>query len=371
MKVLVLLTFLCLYDTQASPTDINLLSSWLKQQQYTNQSIPQSLGAVKVHYSPATNDQKGTGYFRVSPYLSNLGMIGLLQANNTFMDTVKLWIVWYFSHLNQKSAPSGVPFEHFYDVNGNQETICVQPGSSTFCNYNDATDSAAATFLYLLKSAYTFGLPKSVLVQYKGNIEKLGNLLLSLQQRDGLLWAKTDYRVKYLEDNCEVFAGLKSLSYIEQYVFQNVTQAGVYNKAADRIQSAILRELYNNTLKRYRVAKFESGTFYDANPDIWYPDLQAQFWPHLWEVVAYNDVKTQNVLKLMTNRWNDWTKNPTYATGWIESGVAHAIWLTGDKNHTMLYLQAVKRLKFPLFPWPFTVTDAGWLIQTFSQQNMV
>lgn len=371
--------------SQEEPTSpkaaVAILARWIKNLQFTTQALP-SYGGLKVHHTPSATGADGTLYYRVSPYISNLGVLGLLRAKMPdSLPTAQLWMGWYFAHLSEKSAPDGVPLEHFYKADGSGETTCVKPGDHALCNYNDATDSAAATFFCVLWAAHETGLPNDFFNApgRRQQIENLAVVLLKLQQADGLCWAKNDYRAKYLEDNCEVFAGLRDLAKFERAVFRDEKRAQEYEQAALRVRAGILRELYDTDKKLYRVAKFEDGKLHDTKLTVWYADMQAQLWPHLWGVVPVNDAKSQEAVNALNTYWNgkeraDWAANPSGASGWIEAGVAHAVWLAGNKVHTQIYLQNVKRLKFPTpqnvgFGWPFSISDAGWLLETFSQQN--
>ncbi len=358
-----------------------VLANWITAQQFRNPELA-SYGGLKLYPGVATTSAEGKPYYRVSPYFANLGLLGLLRTKAPgCIDVADLWIRWYFAHLNPQSAPDGVPYEHFYLSDGSGETTCVKPGDHGLCHYNDATDSAAATFFSLLWAAHEAGVAKTILntVERKKLVETLAEVLLKLQQPDGLCWAKSDYRVKYLEDNCEVFSGLRALADLELHVFNDVERATSYSNAADRVQQGILMELYDRITKLYFVAKAEDNSRPAVDLDKWYPDTQAQSWPHLFGVVNPTDQKTVVVMSVTNERWNGQTKPDWAATpdrinkGWIESGHAYAALLAGDSQHVRTYVQAVKRLSFPKpadtagFEWPFTITDAGWLLQIVTQ----
>ena len=62
-----------------------------------------------------------------------------------------------------------------------------------------------------------------------------------------------------------------------------------------------------------------------------------------------------------------------FRSGSIEAGAAYAASLAGETQRVRTYVLAVKRLKFPNssglseFEWPFSIADAGWLLQTLVQ----
>ena len=363
--------------------DAAVLARWINALQLRDPELP-GYGGLKTHPGVAATSADDQKYCRVSPYFANLGVLGMLRTKAPGgVNMAGQWIGWYFAHLNPQSAPDGVPYEHFYLADGRGETTCVKPGDHFLCHCNDATDSAAATFFSVLWAAHEAGIAGTTLKTggRKKLVETLAEVLLKLQQTDGLCWAKSDYRVKYLEDNCEVFAGLRDLANLEQDVFNDPEHSTFYRKAAARVQQGIVRELYEPGTKLYLIAKFEDNKRPAADLDKWYPDTQAQFWPILFGVVDPADPKSKAVLSAVNARWSggtkpDWAANPGQINnGWVEAGDAYAALLAGDTQRVRTYVEAVKRLKFPQsaeasgFEWPFNIADAGWLLQITDALN--
>lgn len=354
-----------------------VLARWVMDQQYVIPDLP-SYGALRMAPAPAVTATNGAAYFRVSPYFANLAVLGLLHAQAPgALETGNRWIGWYVAHLNPQSAPDGVPFEHFYLADGTGETACPKPGDHALCRYNDATDSAAATFLSVVWAVEqsTGGHEPPAVPHLKQQTEAIAGVLLKLQRADGLCWAKADYHVKYLEDNCEVFAGLSDLAQLEREGFHDSTMADRYQHAADRVRAAILKELYDSQAKLFRIAKFEDGRTTPVDLNTWYPDAQAQFWPILFGVISPGDSRARAAVAKIDSHWNggtkpDWAENPQQINdGWIESGPAYGAWLAGETNRVRIYVKAVERWKFSQagasvdFAQPFNITDAGWLLQ--------
>lgn len=354
-----------------------MLAHWIADRQFQNPAMP-GYGAIAGAAGPAAIGADGRQYYNVSPYSANLAVIGLLQSRApNSLNVAERWIGWYFAHLNSQSAPDGVPYNHFYQANGDGETTCVRPGDSFLCHYNDATDSAAATFFLVLQVAHEAGMPDSSLniPQRKEQVEKLGALVMGLQQSDGLCLAKTNYRVKYLEDNSEVFAGLCALARLERNVFDDSQRAVLYQNAAERVRDGIITELCDPKTRLFFVAKFENNDRPAPNLNTWYPDTQAQLWPMLFGVVGPNDPVARAAAAAVDDHWNgrnrpDWARDPRQVNqGRVEAGHAYAALLMGETNHVRIYSIAVERYKFksaggkPQFPGPFSVDDAGWLLR--------
>lgn len=364
-------------------SDAEVIALWVKDRQYDNAAL-RSFGGIRVHSTPAAIGADGRMYYRVSPYLGNLGVIGLLGSRFSFrLQVAEHWITWFLTHLTPESAPDGVPYEHFYLADGSGETTCVMPGDPHLCHYNDATDSAAATFFRVLMTYAARGGRRHFLASgaHKRQVERMAEDLLALQQPDGLAWAKTTYPVKYLEDNCEVYDGLRALARLEETIFNDTAQAQRYSRAADRVKKGILRDLYDPLTKHYFVAKFQDGARPAADLNTWYPDMQAQMWPHLFGVVANSDARTRSAITALNRTWNggaplhmNWATSPERVNGgWINADVAYAALVGGDKHCVAIYLRAVKALKYPVstekphFAWPFTPADAGWLLKALSR----
>jgi hypothetical protein len=356
-----------------TPADTKITAQWLAGLQFTNPRLP-SFGAIRVHHTTAAVGADGRNYFRVSPYIGNLAALGFLRSHRPeALPIVERWIDWWFAHLNAESAPDGVPFEHFYLQDGSGETVCVKPGDPHLCRYNDATDSAAATFFALLLEYQQAGghVKPEQLSSRSEKIDKLGKTLLALQNPDGLFWAKTSYRAKYLEDNCEVYAGLIAMGRLATTVFRDPARAALAAAAAKRLRTGIETTLFDTRQGRFLIAKFEDNTVKAPDLSVWYPDVQAQFWPLLWGVSAPSDANGQAAMAILTNIWNgrehpDWAAHPERVNaGWISTDVAYASTLAGDRRRIPEYLRAVKRLKITRhdrFAWPFTAADAGWLL---------
>lgn len=366
----------------SSGSDADRVAHWIISQQYTNPALP-GLGGIKASPEPVAYGPDGKPYCSVTPYYANLAVTALLRTRTPQCTRVaELWIGWYFRHLNSQSAPEGVPCDEFYrmDMDGGGETNCVKPGDPLLCHHNDATDSAAATFFSVLWAAHEAGLPSGTLSspERKRQVEALAGVVLKLQQADGLCWARADYRVKYLEDNCEVFAGLRDLADLEQDVFNNAAQSATYRQAAERVRRGIVNELYDNSAKLYRTAKFEDGKRPLANLDKWYPDTQAQLWPLLFGVASMNDSPTRAVIAAVNGHWDghgkpDWASEPGRVNeGWLEAGNAYGMLLAGETERVRTFAAAVRPLKFRTngFAGPFNVEDAGWLLEVLSKLGL-
>ncbi len=362
---------------QTPATDASANADWLKSLQFKNASLA-SFGGIKVHHTPgATSPVTGKQYFRVSPYSGNLAVRSLLLSQQPGSVAVaERWIRWYFDHLNPTSAADGVPFEHFYLEDGSGETVTVVPGDPRLDRYNDATDSAAATFFSVLRAFLHAGGSKAILLvpESKLRLHKMAGALYALQQPDGLFWAKANYRAKYLEDNCEVFEGLVALKEIENQVYYaNPAGVGRCELALQKLKHGIITEL-GSPDGIWKVTKFEDGKIQTPDTDRWYPDMQCQLWPVLFGVVDAASAPAQKTKILLQTRWGgngrpNWSTDAlTVNGGFVNADVAYGAALLGLRSEARTYLKTVEAAKFPgaqapqRFAWPFTPLDAGWML---------
>jgi len=353
----------------AMPSDLSdmmTIADWIKSLQYNDSNL-MSYGAIKIHHGPGLFGSDGNSYFRIVPYFSNRAAVGLLRAPVAGkIEVAERWMDWYLRHLNTDGTLPGVVYDHWYLEDGTGETACPPGINPALCGHDDASDSYAATFLGAAWTYYEEGGGPEFL-NAPGNKEKfetIAGVILALQQADGLTWAKDTYHVKYLMDNSEVYWGLKSMARLEEKVFSNPTMAQVYDIAAEQIRNGIENELFNPGTGLYRVAKFEDGTYKEANLSEWYPGTVALAWPHLFGIIEGTSSRAKAQMAALNDNWDgspnpDWTSNIVDPDGLLWPSIGHAALLIGDCNRARSHLDFVKNEKFPHFDHPFTAGDGG------------
>ena len=147
-------------------------------------------GAI-AHYV----DQKA-----VWPYLSNFAAMGLARASRTtgdprYVAAVWRWLRWYQDH---------------QDGNGYVTDYNITNGAPVSTGDMDSTDAYAGT--YLLGSARGLAHDRRPAAGARPSIAGSGAVaaIESTQQSDGLTWATPSWRVKYLMDQAETYAGLRA-----------------------------------------------------------------------------------------------------------------------------------------------------------------
>ncbi|PYY02690.1 MAG: hypothetical protein DMG64_10785 [Acidobacteria bacterium] len=264
------------------------------------------------------------GASQINPYYSNLAAIGLTHDPAGY-GTVQRWMQWYINHLNwpDKWGLYGTTYD--YDYNNGVETSRV---------YADSTDSYAATFLTLAWTFYQTGdaAAQNYVKSIASQLDSIGGVLIQTQQNDGLTWAKPDYQIKYLMDNCEAYRGLRDLAAIFQNALGDADNAG--NLVA-------------------------------PNMGKWYPDATSQLFPVLEGVIAAADSRSQQAYTSVNNAWPGWPSlsyNAQDPFPWILVGDAAII--MGDTTRVATYIQSIetKYVKNG-FPWTWYSAEAGWFMR--------
>src|SRR5262245_3858399 len=304
--------------------DVQYLADWIAGLQYDNPALS-SFGAITIHHTPAFIDAAGFAYFDVVPYYANQAITGLLGTNvSGKLAVAQNWIRWYLAHLN----PDGSVSNYWYRADGSGERTCLVPGNYFLCDFADAADTTAATFLGMVWAYSEAGGDAAFLKANRASFEKIGGLVLSLQQKDGLTWASDSVRLKFLMNNSEVYWGLRSMASLEHKLFSN-QQAGVYNDAAERVRQGIDKSLYDQKARLYRVARYEFGATLDADLDQWYEGTVSLQWPTLFGVISATSDRAREQMAALNGSWDgtlhpDWTVDVADPAGFLWPSIGHA-----------------------------------------------
>lgn len=322
--------------TLAYEGNFNAVSSWL-----ATGSAPS--GALL--YSPNVID----------PYFANIAAIGMTKDPNR-MPQVMAWINWYVTHLNWPDKWGLYGTTYNWNVSSS--------GTETPANDADSTDSYAATFLSVVWNAWQSGnaQARSLISGLSYQLDVIGGVLIQTQQSDGLTWAKPDYQIKYLMDNCEAYRGLRDLAALFQNAFGDSARAAYYNNAANAMQNGILSMWKNGTWGVYRDNLGQDAA---ANLSTWYADATAQLFPVLMGVLGPSDSRAQQSYAAFNAAWPGWpalSYNNQDSFPWCLVGTGAAA--MGDNSRLATYLDSL-RTKYVNtgFPWPFYNAEGGWFIR--------
>jgi len=291
----------------------------------------------------------------LNPYYANIAAIGMTKDPNRMPQVVN-WINWYINHLNWPDK---------WGLYGTTYDYTVNNGVPTATNNADSTDSYAATFLSLVWNAWESGNTnaRSTVLGLAYQLDVIGGVIIQTQQSDGLTWAKPDYQIKYLMDNCEAYRGLRDLAAVFQNAFGDTTKAAYYNAAANSMLKGILGMWMNGT---WAVYKDGIGRLAAPNLTTWYADASAQIFPALMGVVSSSDPRAQEAYAALNAAWPDWPAlsfNSQDPFPWVL--IAQGAAAMGDKSRVATYLNTVQsKYVNANFPWPFYNAEAGWFMRT-------
>jgi hypothetical protein len=294
------------------------------------------------------------GSTQINPYYSNLAAIGLTHDPASYA-TVLRWMQWYISHLNVNDQWGLTGTMYDYDYNN---------GAETSRNTADSTDSYAATFLTLAWAYYQTGDPsaQNYVKSIAAQLDTIGNVLLQTQQSDGLTWAKPDYQIKYLMDNCEAYRGLRDLASVFQNAVGDSTKAARYNAAADLMLQGINGMWTNGS---WAVYKNGIGGLIAPNMATWYPDATSQVFPVLEGVIDASDPRSVQAYTGFNTAWPGWPTmsfNSQDPFPWILVGDAAAV--MGDSARAATFIQSIEtKYVSKGFPWTFYSAEAGWFMR--------
>lgn len=198
----------------------------------------------------------------VAPYFADHVALALLAGHNYKKNADDLarvgrWIEWRL----KRQEKGGF----WYDYAGTKAKYSSN-------NKVDAHDSSAALFMLLLGRYQRVGgeITDEMIAAAKASLRCIENVT----DADGLTWAKPDYKVKYLMDNIEVYAGLKAGE-----AFFSKAQDALASKDCGRRAAAIGKLLpgyYSAKEKsRFAWALHPNGTF-DGGMEKLYPHGLAQ-----------------------------------------------------------------------------------------------
>lgn len=224
--------------------------------------------AVVARFAPV-----GPSPQEVQPYFANLYALSL-SRHGRHLDEVARYIDWYLDRLN--TGTDGRPAGTIDDVaihHGNREDSLGR---------FDSADGYAGTFLILLDAYEQATGDAARLVGRRTEILSIAELLVSLQDEDGLVRVAPEDGTRYLMDNCEAYGGLLAWSALERRLGW---EAGPrWLAAAERLRQAIMSRLWDPVTHRFRWAESGAET-HRSSWDLYYPDALAQLFPILYGVI--------------------------------------------------------------------------------------
>jgi acid phosphatase len=317
-----------------------------------------------------------SGSTRINPYFANLGVVGWTKDPNHYTN-VKNYMNWYWAKVNwpDKFGIYGSINDFDFNPTTGAETSVPDPDSSGNL-HPDSTDAYAGTFLSLAYNYYQTGDPgaqsyiTSIQPPNSSRLDYVGEVIVHTKQSNGnnLTWARPDFNIEYLINNCEAYRGLRDLANL--YTAYGLTsQASFYTSHADQMQNGIQTALWNSPNNNYFWYTTDSGTNGVVNWNTWYPDSVSQVYPIALGVIAPTDSRAISLWTAFESHWaGQW---PALATGdtYPWTVVAYVAQLMGDNQDVNTFLNNIHNTyvtnNFAGKTGHFWSTnEAGWFMRT-------
>ncbi|HEY3315368.1 MAG TPA: hypothetical protein VGL40_08880 [Bacillota bacterium] len=281
----------------------------------------------------------------VIPYFANLSALALVRENPR---AVRDYMEWYLSHVNKPDSSglfgtiynyAGVPITSPPDVRvasaEAQTRIIIAPkyGPAAKSDFQptgeyDSADSYASTFLSLVEDYTASTNDLTFARRHVANIKLVADVILALQDDDGLVWAKADHPKKYLMDNSENYRGLEDFSALLSRLDLADLARG-YGVAAQRVKDGILDRLWDAKTKTFYWYLDQNGRRARVNWRTWYPDAVSQVFPILDGLISPSDPRAQGLWAALNKYHEDWVSRMD-VTPWAI--VAYVATVMGDSQ---------------------------------------
>lgn len=302
-----------------------------------------------------------SGQFTMNPYFADFAALALLGAGESYYENVRRYMDWHFAHLNTAETDYNGVDGTIYDY-----TVTLSYGKvvSEKININadgkksyDSTDSYAATFLCVVAKYYE---KTGDLAYLMANSRDLRRLLNPIRQtmHTGLTFAKPDYRIKYLMDNCEVYEGLVAAEKL--YTALGLTElCAEATELKQQVYDAIEEHMWMEEEGYYEVALgVNNDSAYAFTWTNFYPCATAQLFPIYCGLLEPTDARSIHLY----NKFNEYFSTGERKATWEEmstpdtfywGSLAYTAALMGDnarlETYMKLYLKVMNRHAYPLY----------------------
>ncbi len=314
-------------------------------------SIQLENGAIPMNYAD-------NGVISVNPYFADFAALALLDDAESYADNVKRYMNWHFEHLNTKDTDyngvDGTIYDYTVTMSNSaivREEITEKEGKLCY----DSTDSYAATFLMVTDKYLQKTGDIEYILLHKEDIKRVSNALLSTMN-GGLTYAKPDYEIKYLMDNCEVYKGLVSaVNLFEIISDEDFSYKFIYIKckySLARLSSAIENKLWDKKEQHYYTAIDKTNK--EAIEFSWsefYPSATSQLFPVAFGLIPYNCERAEMLYEAFCQsyKWEEFDIPDSFCWG----ANAYTAAVMNDVDRVITYLSHYKKLmekhEYPLY----------------------
>jgi len=211
----------------------------------------------------------------VIPYFGNLTEMAQLGRPED-LGGVKKYLEWSLSNLNYPDR---------WGLNGTIYDRRLEGGVLQSVYGYDSADSYAATLLSLAAGYHLSSGDLNLIRERYRDLSTVAEVITTLQDSDGLVWAKPNLQVKYLMDNCECYRGLKDWSVLlAELGFKEWSD--LYDRKAEFIKKGILEQFWDENTASFAWAVDQEGGKHFPSRGKAYPGFFAQIYPVTFGVIS-------------------------------------------------------------------------------------
>lgn len=333
-------------------------TQWVASLQMPNGAIRKSEAYANGEYIDKKTNVYVPAKYAIIPYLSNFAALALTK-DPAQHNKVKLYMQWYFNHLNWTDTNGiyGTVYDYKITDNG------VESTDKTY----DSIDSYAASFIMLARAYWDTGdkTAQQFLLGNKYQLDVIGNVMVnSIDSSDNLTWAKPNWPHKYLMDNCEVYKGLSDMAYLFKQMGDNGGGTW-YEVYANRIKTAITNKELANGEEFYndKYCYFLNWSKSSPNWKQWYYDghggASAEIYPILFGVINPSEDRTQNIYKKICQF--DWVNLKVDTFSWSQMGYV-ALKMNQKATVDTFVRNVYNKYKGKEYDTGLPCAEAAWLI---------
>ena len=291
---------------------------------------------------------------QVMPYFANLAATGAAHTGSD-LTVVRNYIAWYV--LRSKDAnPWGIS-------GAITDYTILASGTLQSAGSADSVDAYAATFLTLVAAAWQYGdaPTRAYVLTLQSDVNRIASAIDAVTDGDGFTWALPTYKVKYLMDQSEVYAGLNDLATLRSSAYGDIAGSLVASQRAATLKAAIVTAFWSSARNTFATGIDANGALELPASGNW-SDATAQLWPILHGVIAPSAsqaISTYANFNAAFPAWDALSKPDEYP--WVS--VAYVALLMNDTTRANAYRAAAFAGYAPAFAYPWYCAESGWYLR--------
>lgn len=322
-----------------------------------------SSGAILTYGKDQTAKQ-----VNVNPYFANIAVDGLLSGtpDQSDLDVAKKYIEWYFRHLNKAEDDpvngAGTIFDYniLYKNNGLVEEVSKQ----TY----DSADAYAGTFLKIVARYMELTNDEEWIVSWRSGLFLVSDSLLNCVGKKKVFANQWKDEIYYSMDNCEAFAGIRSISPWLNRLAKTESQKDTAKNVAHYKEESITlfhQAFWSKETQSYEIGFDRTKNYISfTDPERIYPELVCLIFPQVWGMNQSQKIG-QKMYQTVCER-REWETLSYYGneSDSIWPVFAYAGAWNHDKRSVDQYLKEYETIIESGRGYPLHVDDSGWVIQT-------